>query len=186
MNKGTHLLIKFIPSDKEVLPIQFMFIPSQFYMTFVQHIYTCKGECAIDLHYPNNKEHAICCHCLLLPCFYASENLWWHQKSGPFTTNFSSLEQVTSFNMNTPLQIENVLCISQCIVVQLFTMHWWQQLHSNYHYELFRRKIPFWVQAIFFVICINPLPTQSRCTWAFVIEINRSIFPHSCCGRDFF
>ncbi len=44
MNKGTHLLIKFIPSDKEVLPIQFMYNPSQFYMTFVQHIYTCKGE----------------------------------------------------------------------------------------------------------------------------------------------
>ncbi len=48
MNKGTHLLIKFIPSDKEVLPIQFMFNPSTFYKTFVQHIDTCKGEC-IDI-----------------------------------------------------------------------------------------------------------------------------------------
>ncbi len=44
MNTWTHLLIKFIPSYKEVLPILFMFNPSQFYMTFVQHIYTCKGE----------------------------------------------------------------------------------------------------------------------------------------------
>ncbi len=44
MNKGTHLLITFIASVKEVLPIQFMFNPSQFYMTFAQHIYTCKGK----------------------------------------------------------------------------------------------------------------------------------------------
>ncbi len=55
MNKGTHLLIKFIPSDKEVLPIHVMFNPSQFYMTFVQHIYTCTGEC-INKNQPESHE----------------------------------------------------------------------------------------------------------------------------------
>ncbi len=48
MNKGT--LIKFIPSDKEVLPIQFMFNPSQFYMTFVQHIIHVKESDLVKLN----------------------------------------------------------------------------------------------------------------------------------------
>ncbi len=45
MDKGKHLLLKSIPSDdKEMLTNTSMLKPSQFYINFVQHVYTYKEK----------------------------------------------------------------------------------------------------------------------------------------------
>ncbi len=115
MNKGTHLLIKFIPSDKEVLPIQFMFNPSQFYMTFVQLIYTCKGEWYCRL----------CC-LWTQPTFIISSTLpelgqsrSWQPLSGNFT--FIVWTESTDFEIKSPEPIRKLTILDSKIRVRCFS-----------------------------------------------------------------